>query len=76
MNATALPRSDVAVASARTLTPPPMQGVTAQLRRAVDVGGVVFLAAAVVLFIPFAILGVGIRIALFVQLLIWIAPLI
>jgi hypothetical protein len=76
MNATALPRSDVAVASARTLTLPPMQRVTAQLRRAVDVGGDVFVAAAVVLCIPFVVLAVGIPIALFVQLLIWIARLI
>jgi hypothetical protein len=75
MSATALACFDVAVASARTLTSRP-NGATARLRRAVDVAGDVLLAAAVVLCIPFVILAVGIPIALFVQLLIWIARVI
>jgi hypothetical protein len=50
-----------------------MHGVTARLRRAVDVAGDVLLAAAVVMSIPFVILAIGIPIALFVQLLLWIA---
>ena len=73
MSATAILHSELAKPSARTLTSPPMHGVTARLRRAVDVAGDVLLAAAVVMSIPFVILAIGIPIALFVQLLLWIA---
>ncbi len=63
-------------ASTQTLNSPPVHVVTARLRRAVDAAGDVLLAAAVVMCIPFVILAVGIPIALFVQLLLWIARLI
>lgn len=75
MTATALPRSDLAAASARTLTSSPMHRATARLRRAVAVAGDVLLAAAIVVCVPFVILAAGIPIALFVQLLLRIARL-
>lgn len=76
MRATAIPHSELAVPSARTLAPPLTHGVTARLGRAVDVAADALLAAAFVICIPFVILAIGIPIALFVQLLLWIVRLI
>ena len=76
MSATTIPHSDVALSSARMVTSPAAtRPGNVRLRRAVDVGSDVLLAAAVVLSIPVIILAIGIPIALFVQLLLWIARL-
>jgi hypothetical protein len=75
MSATALARSDLTVANAPTSTSP-ANAVTARFQRAVAVVGDLLLTTAVVLCIPFVILAIGIPIALFLRLLLWIARLI
>ena len=73
MSTEALRHADEMVTSARTLDPPSGRGVAARLRQAVDTGRGVLELAAVVLSVPFVILAIGIPIALFVQLLLWVA---
>jgi hypothetical protein len=75
MSATTIRHSDVALSSARMVTSPARRLVNVRLRRALDVGSDVLLATAVVMGIPVIILAIGIPIALFVQLLLWIARL-
>lgn len=48
----------------------------ARLRRAASLGGDVLLLGGLILCVPFAILAVGVPIALLVQLLLWIVRLV
>ena len=58
------------------LTSPAARLVNGRLRRAVGVGSDVLLATAVVMCIPVIVLAIGMPIALFLRLLLWIARLI
>lgn len=73
MSTEALRHADGMVTSARTFDLPSGRGVAARLRQAGDIGRGVLELAAVVLSVPFVILAIGIPIALFVQLLLWVA---
>lgn len=76
MTARAIPHPDGAVTSATTPAPLPMYGATAWMRDVAAAGEDVLLLAGVVLCIPAVILAIGIPIALFLQLLLWIGRLI
>lgn len=53
----------------------PFHRVVGQLRRAAGLAGDVLLLGTVIFLIPFAILAIGIPVAFFVQLLLWIVRL-
>lgn len=55
---------------------PAAQGAAARLRRAASIGGDVLLLGGVILCLPFAILAIGVPIALLVRLLVWIIRLV
>jgi hypothetical protein len=76
MSATTTLHSDEALSRARMLTSPAARLVNGRLRRAVGVGSDVLLATAVVMCIPVIVLAIGMPIALFLRLLLWIARLI
>jgi hypothetical protein len=61
--------------SALTLHQPSVDGVTARLRHVVSVTGDLLMLVGIVFCFPIVILAVGIPIALFVQLLLWIGRL-
>ena len=63
------------VLTASTFNPSPFRGVAAQLRRAGGLAGDVLMLGAVIFCIPFVILAIGLPVALFVQLLLWIVRL-
>ena len=59
-------------AAAPTLDAPALGGVRSRLRKAASHGGDALLLVGVIVSIPFAIMAVGIPIALLLQLLLWI----
>ena len=64
-----------AAPSALTLHQPSVDGVTARLRHVVSVTGDLLMLVGIVFCFPIVILAIGIPIALFVQLLLWIGRL-
>jgi len=64
-----------AAPSALAVHPPSVHGVTARLRLVGSVAGDLLMLVAIVFCFPLVILAIGIPIALFVQLLLWIGRL-
>lgn len=68
-------QSEVALTRAPAFTSPSMQAAPAWRGRAAAVGWDVLLLCAIVFSIPIVVLGIGIPIALFVQVLLWVGRL-
>ena len=75
MSTTALGHERLTAATP-TFEPAEARGAAARLRRAASIGGDVLLLGGVILCLPFAILAIGVPIALLVRLLVWIIRLV
>lgn len=75
MSVGAIRYHDVAAPGALTLHGPSTHGFAARLRRVGALTGDLLVLAGILFCIPFVILAIGIPIALFVQLLLWVGRL-